>query len=444
VSGYREPLGGAVLTIVRRTAGIWWQTWPWLVAIYLIGWFLRYWALHLAIHIGLSHGDFWGSLILPLAPLVRLLTYLAMFLVIRSVTPGLQGVETDDQQAKGVFDVVMTAILPFLVIYTVWKVIVEDYYIYVTSVAHTLLNDWKQAAAREIYSPAVTAKLWIAILIAFTLRQLLTRFRDRLPRWTMIVAAYLEVVWLYFAIKASSVVLFGSPRWIRERRIMVWFSSVRDQLFAHAAWLAHWWNAAGMVLGAVASVVALALAWLAIGSVVYGTPLTPTWANARRVLLGERTATVFETVIERGQRAAQPRWQRLPAQLRRRATEFARSQLGRFGPIADAWRLILHGGALPIAFFVLAYTGLVLLAPNGAYWDMKVSDGYLWRGVASLIGPHDWPWWQTYDQLIRALIGAVVDPLRISLVAAAYWFCVDQVRAEKAREESSRAEADHE
>ena len=91
-----------MLTIVRRTVSLWWQTWPWLVAIYLIGWFLRYWALHLAIHVGLSHGDFWGSLILPLAPLVRLLTYLAMFLVIRSVTPGLQGVETDDQEAKGV------------------------------------------------------------------------------------------------------------------------------------------------------------------------------------------------------------------------------------------------------------------------------------------------------------------------------------------------------
>jgi hypothetical protein len=439
-----------VLTIARRTVGLWWQTWPWLVAIYLIGWFLRYWALHLAIHVGLSHGDFWGSLILPLAPLIRLLTYLTMFLVIRSITPGLRGVETDGRQAKGAFDVVMTAILPFLVIYTAWKLIVEDYYIYVTSVAHTLLNDWKSAAAREIYSPDVSGKLWIAILIAFALRQLMTRFRDRLPRWTMVVAAYLEVVWLYFAIKASSVLLFGSPRWIRERRIVVWLSGVRDQLFAHVAWLAHWWNATGTVLGAVASVVTLALAWLAIGSVVYGTPLTPTWADARRVLLGERTATVFETVIERGQRATQPRWQRLPTEIRRRATEFARSQLGRFGPIADAWRLILHGGALPIAFFVLAYTGLVLLAPNGAYWDMRVTDGYLWRGVALLIGPHEWPWWQTYDQLIRALIGAVVDPLRIALVAAAYWFCVDRVRAQKAREESTGAEgstgveADHE
>jgi hypothetical protein len=408
--------------------------------------------------VALIHSDFWGSLILPLAPLARLLTYLAMFLVIRTVAAGLQRAETDGEQATGVADVVMTAILPFLVIYTAWKLIVEDYYVYITSVGHTLLSDWKFDAARQLQSSDIGAKLWLAILIAFTMRQLMTRFRDRLPRWSMIITAYLEVVWLYFAAKASYVVLFGSPRWIRERRIVVWLGTVRDAALSHAAWLTHVWNTTGMVLGSVASVLAMALAWLAIASVIYGTPFTPTWAGARRVLLGEQAGDAVGSVIDRGRRAAQPRWQRVPAEVRRRVTEFARSQLGRFGPIADAARLILHGGALPIAFFVLAYTALVLLAPTGAYFDARVTDGYLWRGVALLIGPHAWPWWQTYDQLIRALIGAVVDPLRISLVAAAFWFCVDQVRIAQrddeldeekqndgapVAEESAGVEADH-
>jgi hypothetical protein len=435
--------GGAVLTILRRTVSLWWQTWPWLIAIYLIGWFLRYWAIHLAIHVGLTYGDFWGSLVLPLAPLIRLLTYLAMFLVIRSVAPGLRHVETDGLEAKGTFDVVMTAILPFLVIYAAWKLIVEDYYVYITSVSNKLLNNWNTAAAEQISDPRSGPKLWIAILIAFTLRQLMTRFRERLPRWTMIIAAYLEVVWLYLAIKASFVVLFGSPRWIRERRIVVWLGSVRDALFVHVPWLGHGWNLAWGILGSAASVLALALAWLAIGSVVYGTPFTPTWAGARRVLLGERAGAAVGTAIEHGRRVAQPRWQRLPAQIRRRIAEFAHSQLGRFGPIADAWRLILHGGALPIAFFVLAYTALVLLAPDGAYFNRTVTDGYLWRGVALLIGPHDWSWWQTYTPLIRALVGAAVDPMRIALVAAAYWFCVDRARAEQGSPALAGVEADH-
>jgi hypothetical protein len=433
--------GGTLLTILRRAVSLWWQTWPWLAAIYLVGWFLRYWTLHLAIHVGLIHGDFAGSLILPLAPMIRLLTYLAMFLVIRSVATGLQGVETDGEEAQGIFDVVMTAILPFLVIYTAWKLVIEDYYIYTSNVMHKMVSDLNTAGAERMTSSAIGVKLWGAILIAFILRQVLARFRERLPRWTMIVATYLEVVWLYFTFKASFVVLFGSPKWIRERRIVVWMGGVRDQAFAHASWLRPWWNEAGTVLGSVASVLALALAWLAIGSVVYGTPFTPTWASARRVFLGERAGTAVGTVIDRGRAVAQPRWQRVPAEIRRRIAEFARSQLGRFGPIADAWRLILHAGALPIAFFVLAYTALVLLAPSGAYFNRTVTDGYLWRGVALLIGPHDWPWWQTYDEIIRALIGAVVDPLRISLVAATYWFCVDRIRIEQAGDDSASLES---
>jgi hypothetical protein len=433
-----------VLTILRRAVSLWWQTWPWLAAIYLIGWFLRYWALHLAIHIGLTHGDFWGSLILPLAPMVRLLTYLAMFLVIRSVAPGLQRVETDGQEAKGVVDVVMTAILPFLVIYTMWKLIHEDYYVYITSVSHKLLSDWNLSAAKELQSTAIGPKLWAAIVIAFVLRQLLTRFRERLPHWTMIVAAYLEVAWLYLAFKNSSVVLFGSDKGIEQRRIVVWLGNVRDEVFSHVTWLARWWNEAGSIVGSAASVSALALAWLAVGSAVYGTPFTPTWAGARRVLLGEQAGAAVGVAIERGRAAAHPHWQRLPARIRRRIVEFVRSQLeGRLGPIVDAGRLILHAGALPIGFFVLIYTALVLLAPNDAYFKQTVTDGYLWRGVALLIGPHDWPWWQTYDQIIRALIGAVIEPLRISLVAAAYWFCVDRARAEQARDELASFEADH-
>jgi hypothetical protein len=432
-----------VLTILRRAVSLWWQTWPWLVAIYLIGWFLRYWALHLAIHVGLTHGDFLGSLVLPLAPLIRLLTCLAMFLVIRSVAPGLQRVETDGQEAKGVVDVVITAILPFLVIYAGGKQIVEDYFIYITSVTHKLASDWNTAGAKEVFSPAIGPKLWVAMVLAFILRQLMTRFRERLPRWTMIIAAYLDVIWLYFAIKASAVVLFGSPKWVEQRRIVVWMGSVRDDLLSHVVWLARWWNAVGSLLDSTASVLALALFWLAIGSVVYGTPFTPTWAGARRVMLGEQAAAAVGTVIERGRATAQPRWEQLPGEIRRRAGEFVRSQLGRFGPIVDAWRLILHAGAIPIAFFVLVYTALVLLAPGGAYFSTTVTDGYLWRGLALLIGPHDWGWWQTYDETIRALIGAAVDPLRISLVAAAYWFCVDRVRAEQAADELAHVEADH-
>jgi hypothetical protein len=285
--------------------------------------------------------------------------------------------------------------------------------------------------------------MWLAVAVAFGLRQLLTRFRDRLPRWTMLIAAYLEVLWLFLVFRASAAAVFGTPKWIAHRRVMVWFAGIRDDVFSHVAWLADYWNAVGNVLGSLLSVSALALAWLAIAGVVYGTPLPPTWDGARRVLLGDRGSIAVGRVADRGRRTAQARWQRLPTEIRARVAEFGRAQLGRFGPVVDAARLILHGGAVPIAFFVLAYTALVLLAPNGAYFSKDVTDVYLWRAVALLIGPHGWPWWQTYAQTIRAAIGAVVDPVRIALVAAAYWYCVDRVRAEHTAVESTGVEADH-
>jgi hypothetical protein len=81
-----------LLTIVRRTASLWWSTWPWLVAIYLVGWVIRYWVRQAAIAVALAHGVLWGKFVVVFAPIVRLLTYLAMFLAIRSATRELRDV----------------------------------------------------------------------------------------------------------------------------------------------------------------------------------------------------------------------------------------------------------------------------------------------------------------------------------------------------------------
>ncbi|HEY7054710.1 MAG TPA: hypothetical protein VH496_21615 [Mycobacterium sp.] len=429
-----------MLTIVRRTASLWWQTWPWLVAIYLVGWLVRFWALQLAVHVGLAYGQLWGSLILPLAALTRLLTYLAMFMVIRSVASGLRDVVAEKQRPRGVFDVVLSAILPFLVIYTAWRLILEDYFVYLTTVDYAAVN--QGATSAELTGSNVGIATWITIGITFAVRHVITRFRDRLPSPMLIIAAYLDVVWLYLALKASLNVLFGSPRWISERRVVVWLADLRDDVLSHFGWLHALWSVTGGAVGLLVPALGLALAWLAIAGVVYGTPLPPTWAGARRAFLGHRGGAAAQAAVERGRDTLRPRWQRIPGGIRSRVTEFARGLLGRFAPIVDAARLILHGGAVPIAFFVVLYTALVVLAPAGAYFDKDVTDGYLFRGLALLFGPHDWWWWQTYEQTIRAGVGALVDPIRVALVAATYWYCVDRVRAQRDAEASVRVEPD--
>lgn len=428
-----------MLTIVKRTAGLWWQSWPSLVAVYLVGWFVRYWTLQGAIAVGLEHGRLWGHLVVAVVPMVRLATYLGMFLVLRSATTELQHVDQDGTAPRGVFDIALSAVLPFLVIYTAWKLVLEDYYVYVTTVDFTTVYQGAPARTAATLANDFGTFIWVVIGAAFLLRQLLTRNRERLPRWTTAVALYCEVLWIFLVFLAGAGALFGTPQWISERRVVVWFAEVRDQLFSHFALLGQWWHAVTDVLGVMIPVLGLSLAWLAIAGVMYGTPLAPSWQGARQVFLGHRGGIAAERAMAHGYRVVDPRWQRLPTAARERTVEFLRGQLGRFASIVDAARLILHGGFLPIAFFVAAYTALILLSPNGAYFDRRVSDGLLWRWVALLIGPHDWAWWQSFYPTIRVGIGALIDPLRICLVTATYWYCIDRVRHENAANTANAA-----
>ncbi|BBZ01010.1 hypothetical protein MCHIJ_04470 [Mycolicibacterium chitae] len=431
-----------MLTIATNTIRLWWQTWPTLVALYLVGWFVRYWVLQGAIEVGLAHGRIWGSLVIVLAPIVRLLTFLGMFLAIRSVTPALQHVGDDGQNPRGTTDILLTAILPFLVIYTTWKLIYEDYYIYVTTVDFTTVFQGDADAVREVASGYTGGEVWAVIGIAFVLRQLITRFRAKLPRWTMALAVYFEVLWIFLTLQAGASALFGSPKWIAERRVMVWIGETRAELFSHFVILDDWWTWLGALVALLIPVLGLSLAWLAITAAVYGAPFTPTWSGARRVMLGHRADVAAAHALERSRNVLQPRWQRIPGEVQSRLVEFVRGQFGRFGSIVDAGRLILHGGLLPIAFFVAAYIGLLVLAPGGAYFDIKVNDGYLFRWVALVLGPHPWPWWESFDDAIRIAIGALIEPLRVCLVAATYWYCVEQVRAQQAESRSAGVESD--
>lgn len=420
-----------LLAILTRTIGLWWRSWPWLIAIYLVGWLARYWALQAAIAVGLAHGPVWGAMVVAFAPMIRLMTYLAMFLVIRSATAGLQHVEPDGQEPRGAIDIALTAVLPFLVIYTAWKLLTEDYYVYYTTIGYTSIYQGLQNQVAE-YTGPVGATVWIVVAVALAVRQTLIRFRDRLPRWTMVVAVYAEVLWIFLVLQAGLRAMIGTPEWISQRRVVVWLADIRDDVFSHFAVLAHLWDAIGAVVGSLLPAAGLALAWLAIAGVVYGTPLPPTWAGARRIMLGRKGDAYATRAVQRGRTVVQSRWDRLPGEIRSRGGEFARSRLGRFESVVDSARLILHGGAIRIAFYILLYAVTVVLAPSGAYFDRTVTDGHLFRGIALLLGPHEWSWWESFSDVIRLAIDAMIDPLRICLVAATYWFCVDAVRAEHA------------
>lgn len=74
-----------------------------------------------------------------------------------------------------------------------------------------------------------------------------------------------------------------------------------------------------------------------------------------------------------------------------KAREHALGQLGKFRPIVDSARLILHGGVLALSLYVLAYLGLAWLDMAGSFYRAQMGDGYLVRGWRGWRDPNPGP-----------------------------------------------------
>ena len=82
-----------LLTALRAAA----RNWPALLAWFLAGWIARILLLQLAGWLGANQGVY-GLLVLPLAVLARLASYVAMFLVLRAELPHFP--ETESRAAR--------------------------------------------------------------------------------------------------------------------------------------------------------------------------------------------------------------------------------------------------------------------------------------------------------------------------------------------------------
>jgi len=208
------------------------------------------------------------------------------------------------------------------------------------------------------------------------------------------VGVYLEAVWVFLTIYLIAGVLTSVREWVDGRVAMVWLADVREWLGQFAAPVAWIWDAIQWVLGEVGGLVLQPLAWLTIAGVIYGRSIAE-----RRLEMPDLPRT----------RVARQRYERLPARLRRRLGELWEEITARFRPVGRAIVTIWHAGAIPMGVFVLAYTVVMAL------------QGWLRWGIVAVIGPHDLvEFWTIFDALLVLAVVAVVEPLRIALVAAAY------------------------
>ncbi|MBV0919239.1 hypothetical protein KC238_18445 [Mycobacteroides chelonae] len=425
--------------LLRRTGILWWRCWPRLVAIYLVGWLTRYGALKLAIFVSIHVGGLWGDLVFPLVPLARLLTYVAMFWVVRGAVTNARASWTEATNT------VLRAILPVFVLFTAWKLHLEDragylnvrYLEYYGSTMDGLSSAKTSEQINQYLSPT-DWRIYAVIGIAFAIRMLLTRFREKLPTWTQLLALYLEATWVLLLVTAAADKLFGTPEWIKERRVVVWYLNEKESLLANLGPFRHLWEWATQFTAAAIPAVLIPLTWIAIAAAIYGIQAMGTWSTSGHAFLGEKHATRVANAGQSVMGRVRPRWSRVPSGIQARTTEFARGFLGILEKLADSIRVTLHGGPLIVATYVFAFMFLVFLYPSGSYYEPQVGEGFIWRAAVNLLGPQELSWWSVYGQVFIVAIGSFIEPVKVCLVAATYGYCLERYSLAHASQAETR------
>jgi len=402
--------------------------WPQLAACYLLGLLGRRGAIELAAWAG-HDNDVWVSLIMPFAGLARMASYVAMFLVLRRAFPALAALPIRSPRRIDVFP---TVIVPFFAIYLAWQMFREDWLAF-----EARALEYRAGAAMttpgttELHPDVlpVGTTTWVLIVAALAIRYLLGWLKDRLPGWMIAMRVYVDALWVFlvltFSVNQGLTFLLNPAGWVAERRIVVWFNNTRAELFSHFQLLETGWNTAMWALRTVFGGAAVSLMWLAVAGIVYGVSATAGWRATARRVAGARAASMIDRTAST-QRQLATRWERVPGQLREKVREHLAAQLGKFKPIADSARVILQAGLLALSLYVLAYIGLAWLDMAGSFYRAQLGSGYLFRGMAWLLGPHPWAFWRGASDTLALVSHLIVEPLRICLIAATLAYCLER------------------
>ncbi|KRE34433.1 hypothetical protein ASG82_19435 [Mycobacterium sp. Soil538] len=419
------------MTYLRQLGALYLRYWPQLAACYLLGLLGRRGAIELAAWAG-HDNDLWASLIMPLAGIARLGSYVAMFLVLRHGVPVLAALP---RRPLRQIDLFATVIVPFFAIYLAWQMFREDWLAFESRALDYRIGEAMTTPGLTQLHPdalPVTATTWVVIGVALAARYALSWLGDKLPRWFVAVRVYVDALWVFLVLTLSVnhgvTIVLDPAGWLAERRIVVWFNDSREALFAHAQPLEAAWDAVMWALRTVFGGAAVPLIWLAVAGIVYGVTAGADWRATARQFARERASVLPARHAERSRRV-QAGWKRLPGKVRRELGDYAGAQLGKFTPIADSARLLLHGGVLALSLYVLGYLVLAWLDMSGSFYRAQLGSGHLFRGMAWLLGPHPQTFWDGVYDALTMVSHLIVEPLRICLIAVTLGYCLQRLPA---------------
>ncbi|WP_434811013.1 hypothetical protein [Microbacterium sp. bgisy189] len=392
-----------MLTVIAHTARLWLRHWPALMAWMLGGTIANYLILQGAAQVG-ARTALGGILLLPLAALALLVAYVAMLLVLREGMPRLGEraplPETAKERRIAFLDAVLGGILPFVLFYAAWGFIAEDVSAYLNQ-AFELQFFWgiEAAVSGAEYDTAGTRDdlgfnpLTVGVLVtAYLARWVLKKFQSKLPKWTGIIAVYLEALWVYLAAYLVADALAFVNEWVQSRVAMVWLADIRESLVGVLAPLGFLWDGIEWLLGEAAGIILLPVAWLTIAGVIYG--------QAVKAEAPELSGRVPKRL--RG------RYARLPELVRKRLSDWGASITAKFRPIGAALLLMWRAGPVLIGGYILAVT--VLTA--GEEWFIAI--------VARVIGPYEYRMQFIIVAGLVVVASVLVEPVRIAVISAVY------------------------
>ena len=384
-------------SLFRDAAHVIGAHWPQLVGLFLVGWTGRMAILWLVVDIS-DWSPTLAVLLLPLAPMSTLLSFVLMLRAMAPTLPAFQGmVEPTSLRQRWIDDLTVAAqvMIPFLAVYASAGLLKQDVRVFLYD---STIDEWLNTNLQSIhwgraeYAPGWTILLFVgAALIGrkvITLLGLATRHLA----WAG-VAVYLEVLWMMTLANAFAAEIDRVTEWVTSRRLIAslveTWETVVSTIEGWEAWVQTPFTVLGGLIGSLGSLVIVPVAWLAIGASVYGYKL-------RQDALKIET---HEEVTERIKKIPQPVL-RAANHLVEPVVTPVKSALGAIGKVASA-------GVLPMVLFCV-----VFVVAN----QLQVASAWV---VRALTGPGPMMYeyaMEPYFQLAERLVYYVVV---LALIAAA-------------------------
>ncbi|MBN6192004.1 hypothetical protein JQN58_34545 [Aneurinibacillus sp. BA2021] len=393
-----------MLAILTTAGRVLLRHWPALMAWYLAGVLVHYVITEVAGFVGATSATL-GFLVLPIAILARLVSLVAMFLVLRDGLRNLQEVaplpESAADRRRTFLTALLAGILPFFAVYWAQGLLGEDVRTYSaralevrSGIIWTASVNGEPAVGSEDTVLNLPLNVWtIAIIVvAFAGRWAWSKWSPKLAAWLSPVAVYFEVVWVFFSVMVLGDVFDAIKAWVDSRAAMAVLEDVREGLLDAVAPLRWLWDGVGWVLSEAGPVLLAPLAWLTIAGVVFGQAIV-----AEKLRVESRFLSRFRQHAEA-----------IPNPLVRRLRDLGDELGARFRPIGRALLLMWRAGPLLVASYALLYV------------VVKALESYLAFGLTRLIGPHDFVFWAVATPLVSLVPMLLIEPVRIAVISGAY------------------------